>query len=206
MSTPSTGRIIYSAVSGKSSVSTFNGPSNTEISDLSARLLQSIDLSQDTKKSYSAKGYTFNYVTEKQACFLCVADETFARRMCFTFLERVKQEYSQKGKVPKSFLEHEMQYFSNPDADKLANLQGQVGELKGIMIENIDRILERGEKMEEIDRQTADMVVSSQAFHTSSRKLKCELIRKNIKLTLILCGICIAILVIIGLTLYFKLK
>jgi hypothetical protein len=39
---------------------------------------------------------------------MCVADEAFARRLCFGFLERIRAENVQKGKVGKSFLETEM--------------------------------------------------------------------------------------------------
>jgi hypothetical protein len=48
--------IIYAAISGKQVVNAFNGPANSEVAELSAKLLNQIDLSVDTKKSYSSKG------------------------------------------------------------------------------------------------------------------------------------------------------
>ncbi len=45
-----------------------------------------------------------------------------------------------------------------------------------------------------MDRKTDDLVLQSQSFHRSSKKLKCELIKKNIKLS-----ICIAVVVLVSL-------
>ena len=41
-----------------------------------------------------------------------------------------------------------MDYYStNPVADNIARVQAQIDTVKDVMIENIDRVLERGEKV-----------------------------------------------------------
>jgi len=161
MAVPSPG-ILYSAVQGKHSVSASRGGSRADVAELASKLLSQVDLKLETKKSYASKGYTFNYITERNTCFMCVADESFQRRICFAFLERVSREYSQSLKVSKGFLEKEMEFFSsNKEADKLRNVQKQVDEVKDIMMENIEKILERQEKLEEIDKKSEDLLVQS---------------------------------------------
>ena len=46
-------------------------------------------------------------------------------------------------------LKQRMEYFNtNPNADSIMKVQNQIESVKDIMIENIDRVLERGEKIE----------------------------------------------------------
>eukprot|EP01034_Spumella_vulgaris_P032358 gene32358-39948_t len=39
-------------------------------------------------------------------------------------------------------------YNANPTADNISRVQAQIDTVKDVMIENIDRVLERGEKIE----------------------------------------------------------
>ena len=39
-------------------------------------------------------------------------------------------------------------YNTNPSVDTIARVQAQIDEVKDVMIENIDRVLERGERIE----------------------------------------------------------
>jgi len=108
--------IICAAVkSPKDTVIAYKDPKikTSEVGTLTDRLLQQVSLTTDTKKSYSSKGLTFNYITDGGVCYLCVAEEAFVRRICFGFLERIKNEHTQKGKVNKNFLESEMTFFFN---------------------------------------------------------------------------------------------
>lgn len=120
-----TGAIVYTVVSGKQQLSAFNGPVRQEIADMANKVLQQVDLTFDTKKSYSSKGYlfallslfalrsrsvslTFNYVSRNRTVVLCVADETFPRRICFAYLDYVTDTVVDKGKATKGQLETDM--------------------------------------------------------------------------------------------------
>ncbi len=77
--------IVYSAISGKQTVNAFNGPANPEVAELTAKLMNQIDLSVDTKKSYSSKGYenrsiqrSFNDLTDIVA--IAVTHLTMSRK------------------------------------------------------------------------------------------------------------------------------
>ena len=43
---------------------------------------------------------------------------------------------------------HQEFYNSNPSSDNISRVQAQIDTVKDVMIENIDRVLERGEKIE----------------------------------------------------------
>jgi len=193
--------IFYAAVkkAGKSPETASSGAVSAEVMDLTSKLLDTVEVAVSSKKSYTTKGLTFNYITESGVCFLCVAEDVFPRRVCFSFLERIKNEFIARGSVSKSFLKAEMEFFStNPDADKIRKVQTEVDEVKDIMMENIDRILTRGERLEDIDRKTDDLRFQSTQFSKKAKTLKCALIRENIKLTIVIILIIGLIVLLVG--------
>ena len=105
----------------------------------------------------------FNYLSSQGYTFLCVADDAYGRTIPFAFLEKVRDEWfakwADKGAsasahaLDRSFgarLKYWMEYCeTHPDeVSKAAEVQKKVDEVKGIMVENIERVLERGEKIE----------------------------------------------------------
>ena len=45
-------------------------------------------------------------------------------------------------------------YYNSPDNDKLALIKGNIDATKNIMLENLDKLLERGEKIELLVEKT----------------------------------------------------
>eukprot|EP01097_Dermamoeba_algensis_P001538 TRINITY_DN1580_c0_g1_i1.p1 TRINITY_DN1580_c0_g1~~TRINITY_DN1580_c0_g1_i1.p1 ORF type:complete len:215 (-),score=55.12 TRINITY_DN1580_c0_g1_i1:223-867(-) len=208
------GGIVYALVAKSPSVVFAETSSSVkELPGVAKRVLETIDFSLETKKSYSYQGFTYNSMVASGVCYLAVSDDKFQRRISFAFLTRIQDEYnknhSKKGNASeyKKFMESEKNFFStNPEADKLGALQNQVDEVKNIMLENIDKTLQRGAKLEDIDKKAEDLNVTTTNFHQKSKKLKCALLKKNIKLTIAIVICCIIIILLIALPLYFKFK
>lgn len=51
-----------------------------------------------------------------------------------------------------------MEQYNSPSADKLAQIKINVEETKGVMMENLDKLLERGDKIDILVEKTAVMV------------------------------------------------
>ena len=47
--------------------------------------------------------------------------------------------------------------FSAPDSDQLGQLQSQVNDVKDVMTQNIEKVMERGERLEDLIAQTDDL-------------------------------------------------
>jgi vesicle-associated membrane protein 7 len=92
-----------------------------------------------------------------------MADDSTKRRTTFSFLEEIKSLWREKFSAIEqtalafscndSFvpvLKAKMEiYNGNPNAvDNIGKVQAQIDTVKDVMIENIDRVLERGEKIE----------------------------------------------------------
>lgn len=79
-------------------------------------------------------------------------------------------------------LKSRMEYFNtNPNADSIMKVQNQIESVKDIMIENIDRVLERGEKIELLVDKTDRLNQQAFNFEKSSRSLKNAMICRKIR-------------------------
>lgn len=80
--------------------------------------------------------------------------------------------------------------------DKISKVRGEVDQLKDVMIRSIDKVLERGEKIELLVDKTETLEEHAFKFKKQAKSLKNRLWWKNIRLTLII--LCILALVIYG--------
>ncbi|XP_003387304.1 PREDICTED: vesicle-associated membrane protein 4-like [Amphimedon queenslandica] len=95
--------------------------------------------------------------------------------------------------VPHSSRTHS-QYAQDP---KIRQVQNQVTGVISTMKDNITKVLERGDKLEDLEEKSGELAESASQFRVSSRRLERKMWWKNCKLKLILGGIVGIILLII---------
>mmetsp|Transcript_8136 Transcript_8136/g.50369 ORF Transcript_8136/g.50369 Transcript_8136/m.50369 type:complete len:140 (-) Transcript_8136:3651-4070(-) len=88
---------------------------------------------------------------------------------------------------------------ASADPDKMRSVQNQVSAVKSVMIENIERVLDRGEKIELLVDKTENLRFQADTFQKSGRQLRRAMCRQNLKMKLVILGI----LLMIGLVLFF---
>lgn len=143
---------------------------------------------------------------------MVVADEAYGRQIPFAFLEKVREEWFSKWvergatapahSLDRSFgprLHHWMDYCeSHPEElNKVASVQRQVDEVKSIMVDNIEKVLERGEKIELLVDKTDNLRFQADRFHKTGRALRSKMWWQNMKVKIIILVIIILIAVII---------
>lgn len=116
--------------------------------------------------------------------FLCMADETTKRRVTFAFLEDIKSLWREKyGHVEQKVLAFALneafsgvmekrmkQYNDNPNnIDNIDKVQAQIDNVKDVMIQNIDLVLQRGEKIELMVDKTERLNQQAVKFEKSVR-------------------------------------
>nr|CAD1818367.1 unnamed protein product [Ananas comosus var. bracteatus] len=110
--------------------------------------------------THTADGHTFNFLVEDGYTYCVVAVESVGRQMPIAFLERIKEDFIKRyggGKAATaaasslnrefgSKLKEHMHYcVEHPEEiSKLAKVKAQVSEVKGVMMENIEKVIERG--------------------------------------------------------------
>ncbi|CAA2959835.1 vesicle-associated membrane 726 [Olea europaea subsp. europaea] len=127
----------------------------------------------NNKFTYNCDGHTFNFLAENGFTYCVVAVESAGRQIPIGFLERVKDDFNKRYGVGKAAtasanslnkefgpkLKEQMQYcIDHPEEiSNLAKVNAQVSEVKGVMIENIEKVLERGEKIEILVDKTENL-------------------------------------------------
>ncbi|XP_043550956.1 synaptobrevin-like protein 5 isoform X2 [Chiloscyllium plagiosum] len=74
----------------------------------------------------------------------------------------------------------------DPGPEKLSHIQGQVNDVKGIMSQNIEKVLERGEKLDDLIIKTDDLQASADTFQKTSTKIARKMWWKNTKMIIII--------------------
>ncbi|KAL0865561.1 hypothetical protein Bca101_044679 [Brassica carinata] len=148
--------------------------------------------------------------------YCVVAVESAGRQIPMAFLERVKEDFNkrygggkaataQANSLNKEFgskLKEHMQYcMDHPDEiSKLAKVKAQVSEVKGVMMENIEKVLDRGEKIELLVDKTENLRSQAQDFRTTGTQMRRKMWLQNMKIKLIVLAIIIALILIIVLS------
>ncbi|NWZ58484.1 VAMP1 protein, partial [Spizaetus tyrannus] len=80
---------------------------------------------------------------------------------------------------------------------RLQQTQARVDEVVDIMRMNVDKVLERDQKLSELDNRADALQAGASQFETSAAKLKRKYWWKNCKMMIILGVVCAVILIII---------
>mmetsp|Transcript_20044 Transcript_20044/g.33777 ORF Transcript_20044/g.33777 Transcript_20044/m.33777 type:complete len:219 (-) Transcript_20044:201-857(-) len=159
------------------------------------RVLLSKIPEQDGRMSYVYDSHIFHYLVDDGITFLCMSDEGMKRRITFSFLDEVKrifrENYQGVERTALAFslndsfapvLRQQIDTFNtNPTADNISKVKSQIDNVKDVMISNIDRVLERGEKIELLVDKTDKLNHQAFKFEKSSKALKNTMLCKKIK-------------------------
>ncbi|XP_052185037.1 vesicle-associated membrane protein 727 [Diospyros lotus] len=113
------------------------------------------------------------------------------------FLDRFNIAYNLDREFGPRLKEH-MQYCVNhPDEiSKLSKLKAQITEVKGIMMDNIEKVLDRGEKIELLVDKTENLQFQADSFQRQGRQLRRKMWLQNLQMKLMLGGAIFAIIII----------
>lgn len=79
---------------------------------------------------------------------------------------------------------------------RTAEVQNQVDEVIGIMHTNIDKVVQRGEKLDSLQNKTDELQQGALSFKKTSNQVASAMWWKNAKLTIIIAGIVTTVIVI----------
>ncbi|KAE8676087.1 VAMP713 protein [Hibiscus syriacus] len=84
-------------------------------------------------------------------------------------------------------LSQQLEYYSSdPNADRINRLKGEMSQVRNVMIENIDKVLERGDRLELLVDKTANIQGHTFRFRKQTRRFRNTVWWRNVKLTVAL--------------------
>ncbi|XP_064114137.1 vesicle-associated membrane protein 7-like isoform X3 [Macrobrachium nipponense] len=136
----------------------------------------------------------------------CSITEDYVRQRAFAFLEDIKQRfeamYGSRAQTALPYamnsefaqvLATQMKHFNESrDIDKISKLEGEVSDVKDVLVKSIETLASRGERLELLINKTENLNSTAVTFKTTSRSLARSLWWKNIRLIIIIL-ICIGV-------------
>ncbi|PSR97997.1 Vesicle-associated membrane protein [Actinidia chinensis var. chinensis] len=116
------------------------------------------------------------------------------------FEDRFSIAYNLDREFGPRIKEH-MQYCMNhPDEiSKLSKLKAQITEVKGIMMDNIEKVLDRGEKIELLVDKTENLQFQADSFQRQGRQLRRKMWLQSLQMKIMVGGAVLALIVILWL-------
>ena len=161
-------------------------------------LLGKIDDSVDCRKSIKADEYTFHFVVEGGLTYLCMTDVESGERLhvVFGFIDGVRQKFRatfgpERGRTAIAFelnqefapvLAEAMAQVNAGRGDAFAHVSGKLDAVKEVMVQNIESVMDRGEKLELLVDKTDALQASAFTFEKSSKKLRQKMWYKKMRL------------------------
>lgn len=159
--------------------------------------------------SYESNSYVFHVMLSGELRYVCVTDKVFDRQVAFAFLKELESQLISTGLQERagyvgpyalrqefgSMMNTQLRKYSS--GDQLNHLQDRVSEVTGVMTDNIEKVMRRGEALEDLTDRSTLLAHSSTDFRHSSYKLRKKLFWKSVKMWVILIIVLVVILVVI---------
>lgn len=207
--------ILYALVARGTVVLAEHSAAATNAGAVARQVLERLpDGGADSHVSYTQDRYVFHAKRTDGITALCMADDAAGRRIPFAFLEdihgRFVKTYGRAALTALAYamndefsrvLSQQMDYYSNdPNADRINRMRGEINQVRSVMIDNIDKVLERGDRLELLVDKTANMQGNTVRFKRQARRFRNTTWWRNVKLT---AALILLLLVIIYVVLVF---
>jgi len=145
------------------------------------------------QKAYVHDDYSYNYISKEDGyVYVAVCNERFPTRVAFAFLQYIEQHFEPGDD---KLLVDQMKRFSDPaKVDKIESIKAELGSVKEVMKENIEKILEREQILKSLEAKTEELDFDSQQFAASATGLHNTLWWRNKKIQI---GIAVVIFLVI---------
>ena len=137
------------------------------------------------------------------------ARRSFKRRVPFAFLDDGKNRffatYGDKGQAAIAFaynedfgrtIQKQLEFYNGPQADQFATVHKKLDDVKNVMVQNIEMVLERGEKLELLVDKSEQLQLDSFRFQKSSKKLRQAMFWKKVKIYMLIACVVLVLLYI----------
>lgn len=177
-------------------------------------VLTNLPTRNDGKTTITAASCKYHCMVENGIIFVCAADSDFPARSCFGYLTEIKDQFHNENFASRAVMarDHEfdsefknvlmkqMEKFSKPgENDNLTALQSQVHEVKGVMAQNIEKVIQRGERLDDLVDKTDELNAASATFQKTASRIRKKYWWKNTKMKLIIA--IVVFLIIVGIVL-----
>lgn len=163
------------------------GRSLMEFQNQAKQLFRKIssDPQPPARLSLEAGPYIFHYYIENRVCYLVLCDQSFSKRLAFSFLEDLQTEFGstygsrvETVSRPYSFIEFDTyiqkvrkNYMDSRARKNLSSINTELQDVQRIMVQNIDDVLQRGDSLSVLDTKASNLSTLSSKYKKDAKYL-----------------------------------
>ena len=142
------------------------------------------------KRSFAHQKILVNtLIGEDRTIFLAACREDFNRSAVFECLAEMKKVYasmrSNRGALEKN-MRALVDRYSDPNSDKVSQIKSVLEQTKIQMVDNIDRVIERGERIDGLCERSELLVAEAATFESQATTLKWSMYKKRIIMCIVI--------------------
>ncbi|TFL00289.1 vesicle-associated membrane protein [Pterulicium gracile] len=195
--------LIHALVAQDSRILAEHSSGKQDFSQATQKILSKIP-DGNGKMTYVFEQYLFHYVSQDGFTYLVMAEDSAGRRMPFAFLSDLQRQflsapgsssssdnpvYALQGSFSPTISHLLNTYNTAPPQDELARAQHELDQVKSVMVQNVEQILSRGERIELLVDKTDTMAGQATAFRRGARTVRRQMWWKNTKVI----ALCVAV-------------
>nr|SVE76740.1 EOG090X0HBC [Daphnia longispina] len=151
-------------------------------------LFRKMNQQSPSKCTIETGSHFFHYLIDKDVCYLVLCEQSYSKKLAFSFLEDLAQEFSSLyGKKvmsvnrPYSFIEFDTyiqkarrSFMDSRTRRNLTAINTELQDVQRIMVRNIDDVLQRGSLLSDLDNKAQTLSMSSQRYKKDARNLNMQ--------------------------------
>ncbi|XP_075554093.1 vesicle-associated membrane protein 7-like isoform X3 [Dermacentor variabilis] len=157
-------------------------------------------------QDYSVPWYVFHLLVEQGLIYICATLPEASMHQSFTCLFLIKQRFLEGSLSSRAWTaqEHELDRDfgsviadilnncnSGRTGDQISQLHRQVEDVRGIMAQNIERVVERGDRLDSLLEKTQDLEQAGTVFRATAKKVNRHMCLRNARMMIVI-GIIVA--------------
>jgi synaptobrevin family protein YKT6 len=121
---------------------------------------------QTFKLCVTEKDYIVYASNNNNYVITVITDKEYPQRVAFSMLDKISQE------IENINLETMIEKYQNPnEVDQILKIQNNIESTKFTMVDAIDKVLARGEKIDELVVKSSDLSEESKIFYKDAKKM-----------------------------------
>jgi len=125
--------------------------------------------------SFTHGPFSYNFLKEQGYTFVAIARQQVELRIVFGFLKDVVKIFSRGSDNLnyKKEIEALLVQYKNPEeADKIKKIAADLEDVKGIMRQNLESMIKRGERLDQLDETVVELETQTAGFKKKSTEVK----------------------------------
>ncbi|PNF17917.1 hypothetical protein B7P43_G02196 [Cryptotermes secundus] len=174
-------------------------------------VLRTLNSTEDKKLAFPVDSFQVHVLIENGIAFTCVTYLTRKHYLPFSFLDALKEKFLEvpslcSRAVTASENEFDRDFcpvmasvvydFNIGRGDKVSKLRAQVEDVKQIMLDNVDKVIGRGERLDDLLSKTEDLESHGTVFRQGARDIRVKMRCKNLRMWLVIGGLLTLVLTV----------